>query len=734
MFRALLISCLALLASLAAAQADYGIEVRCGVGGVVTAPYTRVSVQIARADTRPFVGRVVVETSGNMYRRSRGMRRQADEGAITISRDVSLAEGDMSGIVHLDVPVGNNFNVDVRLERQVTGEYYEAVAETQDSPAVASDRRRLVGFVTDARLKAAQRYLFFQAVEIPVADLPESWKPLAGFDAIVLNDDRVSRAQSQALVDYMTAGGTVIISPSSASSFNPETPAGSLLRVPPTSSTKSATLEEYADLLTGKLQASGFNNPVDESTKPPPPKGTRESKPEEVTVPEAKQIKLEQPPKDARLLVWTESGRAKPVAGTGGLVSIARVGAGNLVLLHTDISAPPFVTSENVPTTAAVKLLGLAVKPVSERSGRTPMRLLLDRDVRDVVDIAGNRIPGRDVLLILLLLYVVIAGVGMFIVARKIRRPELYPATLLVAAIISVGLVFGLGELFKRSGDRVKAVRVLVSDETTKHNAVFTIGCAYAMDGTDYHFVNSRKTAMMPARLNTNAGGLRGTPGGMPGDPQNFSTSFTSKDAETDVTELDRWQNVFFVERDPANLEDFSIEVTAMEGGIYQVKNNTSHELRACVLLVGGAAGPGAGSSKAAAACQWHYASRMAPAGGADSSLTFNNSTRIEDDVKILAERVADDTEDSELNALGALFSMDPEDSLMMAPNLQALETRLFDAGMLPGEGEFLLVAVLPGNALSGSRLGPQKDGKDIDRDDVGTVNLWMVRGGVEGR
>lgn len=718
--RFLLITLFAVFAAFAGAQSDYGIQIRTGIGDVVTPPYTRVSVQVSRSDTRPFVGRVVVEMGAYSGRRGRGP--QQGEGEVIITQDVTLEEGTTSRVVTLDVPVSGMFSMVVRLERQVTGDYYETVAEEEDAPPVIGDERKLVGFVTSARLEAAQRYLFFQAVEIPVNELPDSWKPLAGFDAIVLNDDRLSRAQSQALVDYMTAGGTVIVSPSSAGSFNPETPAGSLLKIPSTTRRRTMKLSEFADLLKGKLTVSGFNNPVGNNKQPPrPPNGTapEEAPPE----PSPAVTDLIQPDDDAPLVMWPESGRAKAVPETGGLVSVARVGAGNLVLLHTDISSPPFTTSEGIPTTAAVKLLGLAMKPVSERAGRTPMRLLMDPDVRNSIDIAGNRIPGRDVLVIILLLYIAIAGVGMFIVARRIRKPELYPGALLMAAVISVALVFGLGELFKRSGDRVKAVRVLVSDETTDRNALFTIGCAYAVDGESFEFVNSRKTAMVPARLEPRSFGSRG----MPGDPHNYATNFTTGEAATTVSELDRWQNIFFVEREPANVENFSIDVVAMEGGIYKVENLTSHELRACVLLVGGDPAtmvPGASSA------QWHYVSRFGPAGGPDSSITFSGSTQLADDVGALADSVAADTEELELNVLGAMFSINPNDKIMLASSLATLESKLSGAGMLPGDGEFLLIAVLPPDALSGNSIGAQ----GVDEDDVGQVNLWMIRGGVEGR
>lgn len=707
-------------ASMATAQSEYGIQVRTGIGDVVAAPYTRVAVQIARSDTRPFVGRIVVEISenGGFGGRRGGRGPQESQGEVSISQDVTLEEGATTRIVTLDVPISGRISMVVRLERQVTGDYYETVAEQEDAPPVVGDDRNLVGFVTDARLEAAQQYLFFQAVEIPVAELPDSWKPLAGFAAIVLNDDRISRTQSMALVDYVTAGGTLIISPSSAGSFNPETPAGSLLRIPSTTGTRTDVLKDYSDLLTGALIASGFNNSMPGGGMPPEggeiaPDGTEIAQP---VLPS----ELVQPDVESPLVIWPESGRAKPVPDTGGLVSIARVGAGNIVLLHTDISSAPFATTDGIPTTAAVKLLNLAMKPVEERRSKTPLRLLVDKDVRDVIDIAGHRIPGRDVLLIVLLLYIAIAGVGMFVVARRIRKPELYPATLLLAAIVSVALVFGIGEVYKRSGDRVKAVRILVSDETTDRNALFTLGCAYAVDGESYSFVNSRKTVMLPALLDPRAI----SPQGMPGDPHNYTTNFTTGESTTKVTELDRWQNVFFVEREPANVENFAVDVSAMEGGIYKVENLTEHELRACVLLVGGA--PVAGGTS----CKWHYVSKIGAKGGPDAGVTFSDSTILPDDVDSLAAQVADDTDDLELGTLGAMFSINPEDRMAMALSLGGIESRLIGAGLLPGEGEFLLVAVLPADALSGNSLGAQ----GVEEDDVGQVNLWMVRGGVEGR
>jgi hypothetical protein len=719
MFRALTILLLLACASLVTAQ-EYVIEMRAGVGDVVTPPYTRVQVNITRTDTRPFVGRVVVDlgASSGLPTGGRGGRRgpMAQGGEVQVIQDVSLEEGATSRLITLDVPVSGMFAMEVRLERQVTGDYYETVAALQDAPPVFYDAsRRLVGFVSAARLKAAQPWLFFQVVEIPVGELPDSWKSLAGFDALVINDDRLTRAQSMALADYMASGGTVILSPSSPGSFNPETLAGSLLRIPATTRQKWMKLKDFDASLGGALTPSGFQAPFGAEDGAGRPPGD-EAPVDPSTAPE----QPERPDGESPVRIWPESGRAKPVPGTDGLVSIARVGAGNLVLIHTDISTEPFATATHrVPTGAGIKLLDLALAKLSSRTDQSPTRLVADPDVRDAVDIAGRRIPGRDALVIILLLYIAAAGVGMFVVARRIRRPELYPATLLLAALVSVGLVFSFGELYKRSGDRVRAVRILVSDETTDRNALFSLGCAYAVSGDRYEFVNSRRTSMVPAQLDTRFGMVRG----MPADVLEYTTRFSSTEANTAVTGLDRWQNVFFLQREPANLEGFAVEVTTMEGAV-RVVNRSPHELKACVFLVGGE------MAVSGQSCEWHYVPRIGPAGSPDASITFSESTRLSGSVDELAERVAAETGDLEKSVLGAIFDINPEDRLAMAANLAQLESRLFNGGLRPEEGEFLLLAVLPQGALSPGSLGAQ----GVEDDDIGQVNLWMVRGGVEGR
>ena len=692
--------------------AQYDIEVRVGVGDVVAPPYTRVRVGIMRSDTRPFVGRVVVVIGAQSFGGRRGP--PVDSGEVQIVQDVTLEEGVTSRVVTLDVPVSSRYSMEVRLERHISGDAYEMMAMRQESPPMISDERKLVGFVSSTRLALAQQFLFYRAVEIPVAELPDSWKPLACFDAIVVNDDRLSRAQSAALADYVTAGGTVVISPSSRASFNPETPAGQLLRIPATAEQKTMRLADFGNILIRPLREAGMSMHMPEFEDG----SGRVTVPEEGTVASSEALPMPNP--DSPFTYWPNAGRALPVEGAQGLVSIARVGAGNLLLLHADISSAPFTVGDGLPTAAAVNLIDAAIAGAGDGTNQTPSRMLATVNMRDHIDIAGRRIPGRDGMVIMLLLYIGMAGVGMFLLARKVKRPELFPAALLVAAALSVGLVFGFGEIYKRAGEKVNTARILVSDETTDRNAIFSVGCAYAIDGGEYEFVNSRRMMLIPAGLDARFGGVRG----MPGDALAYSTGFTAGEARTTVHDLSRWQNVFFLQREPSNLEGFKLEVSHAAGAT-TVVNRSAHELRACVLLIGGFDATSGKSS-----CQWHYVSRLGAAGSSDASVTFTESTRIGDDTLELSRRIEEDADTESYMALATMFSVTPADRSMLTPTLVQLEARLKFGGLLPGDGEFLMMSVLPKAALPASGIGAQ----GVEDDEIGSANLWMVRGGVETR
>jgi hypothetical protein len=409
------------------------ISAEAGVGGVVSAPCTEARVLINKGESRPFVGRIVIDL-GEPTRMRRG-RRSGFAGEVQVTRDLSLEEGTFSRVVHMDVPVGSVvLSAEVRLERQVSGSFYESIAATQIDEPVRATGRKVIGFVSAARIAAASRYFWADVAEVPVADLPESWKALAGFDAIVLNDDRITRAQSDALVNYMAMGGTVLLSPQGNGSFNPETPAGSLLKIAATVRSRKHVLRDFPELSRAlELAGPGALPLHEEAPDPSRPTSVREEEPL------GPAVEPEMPALESEITFWPEAGRARPVPGTQGLVSQAPVGAGNFVLLHVNVSAPPFVAQDNAPTTAGVNLLRLAMIGVQDRTGRSPFLALADDKVRYQIDIAGHRIPGREAQVLLLLLYVSVAGVGMFLLARRLRRPELYPAALLAAALVSVG-------------------------------------------------------------------------------------------------------------------------------------------------------------------------------------------------------------------------------------------------------------------------------------------------------
>jgi hypothetical protein len=99
--------------------------------------------------------------------------------------------------------------------------------------------------------------------------------------------------------------------------------------------------------------------------------------------------------------------------------------------------------------------------------------------------------------------------------------------------------------------------------------------------------------------------------------------------------------------------------------------------------------------------------------------------------VATLAERLADDVGDDFARAVMLqLYNLDPGNDLLVAKTYPEIATALSVMGVMPGEGEFLLIALLPDDALDKAGLGT----RDVDPDDIRQVNLWMIRGGVENR
>ncbi len=700
-------------------RTDFELTVQGGINDVVVAPWGRLAVQVRKNIPAAFVGRVTVEVSE--YAGSGGRRRgpSVNMTQVVLHADVNLEEGLATRALEFDVPAfAGSVNVTVKLERQVTGQFYEPVTAEQWSAPTLGGGAQLVAFISKSRLAAAQGYFFFQAVELPYQHVPTSWKPLAGFAAIVLNDDRLSREQYSALIDYLTAGGTIILSPTAASSFNPETLAGRLLKIPANTASGQRALSDYPFLME-QLMESGIGAPrmgMEFPGETQPSEGTpREPGTEPGTEPapgygEEGKFVPALPSPGASLLVWKDGGRARPLPGFEGLASIARVGAGNLVLIHTDISREP-LASDNAPTHPCVQLLARLFQDTARRSSQSPAAWFMDGELRDRVDIAGRRIPGRGIMVFVLLGYVVLAGVGMFLLARKLKRPELYPAALLVAALVSVGLVFSLGAVFKRTGDRVQAVRVVVSDETTERNTVFTLGCSYVVDGTTYRFTTPERAGHMPLSSTRESYGVAFS-------PMSYVATQQGGDTNQELTGLDRWQNVFFNQRAPGAVEGLRVNVRSFAGGI-EVQNLSPHALRGCVMVIGGASP------------EWHYVATIGAAGSGDDKPTFSQSTSAPPSVATLAEQLADDVGDDFARAVMLqLYNLDPGNDLLVAKSYPELATALSVMGMMPGEGEFLLIALLPDDALDKAGLGT----RDVDPDDIRQVNLWMIRGGVENR
>ncbi|MCL4732032.1 MAG: hypothetical protein KJ044_16560, partial [Planctomycetes bacterium] len=178
----MLLVCALLLAPIAAAQ-DYELTVELGIGGtaatpgLVAPPFAPLTVQIQRADTRPFKGRVVVELSSQMGGRSRGPF-ASEPRRVELSQELSLEEGARGATVRFEVPALGMIQGVVTLEA-ASGGGYDVVDARSISGGVRSDGRALVAFVSQARLAHAQPYLFQEQVEVQPQHLPETWKLLA---------------------------------------------------------------------------------------------------------------------------------------------------------------------------------------------------------------------------------------------------------------------------------------------------------------------------------------------------------------------------------------------------------------------------------------------------------------------------------------------------------------------------------------------------------------------------
>lgn len=726
--RNLLLCALALFAATLAAQDAYEINTRLGVGGsenspgLVAGPFTPLVVDIHRNDTRPFAGRVVVETMGGSRRGRRGGPFASEPKTVEFSQEITIEQGVGRHVLRMDLPVfGHMLDGQVSLEARV-GDSFEPLAVTTFSAGVRGDGRMLAGFVSQARLGAAQPYVFAEIIEIQTQDLPDSWKLLACFDVVILNDDRLTRKQAEALVDYVVAGGQLIISPGSGATFNPELPAARLLGLSG-GSQRTAKLSQF-DGLRAMPKRSGMSrtNPGDSRSATPVPEGEAEAEPGE---PLADLPAM--PDDNADILLWPASARARAVDDMRGLMSYVRAGAGVAALLHVDLSQYPLVTTgSRAPTTAGVNLLAGALRFAQRGHTRPALSRLAGSDVRDQLEIAGRRIPGRDFQVLLIFLYVGAAGVGLFVLARRLKRPEVYPAALVVLALLSVLLVFSLGQVYKRAGDRAQAARLVVSDGVSGRSTVFTAGCSYIADQTSQDFSQDRAAWLVPSELGSQD--LRG----LPDDYLAHSARLSAMETVTAVTGLVRWQNLFFSGAEPAALADLQMRVVG-DGSGHTVENRSGHTLRGCIVLVGGLAASASGSGATSPqTCQWHYLPLIGAAGSADARVPLSKATSAPAEGNDIADRMRADCGDHELAAqvATAILGLSENRRLRMPRSQGELERVLEQCSLLPLEGEYLVLALLPDDAVSKGSLGL----RGIEPDRVGQAVIWAARGLVESR
>jgi hypothetical protein len=731
---------LLLLAAPLLAGDGYRISPESGVGQLKRGPYLPVRVRVARNDPQQsFAGRIVAQ----VHRYSRTTTGEEPDHEYTV--EFSMAAGVAETVVLVNMPFnGTGLNANFVLERRDSSGRWEIETEAPLNESPMNPDTKVIGFISTGRLEAINPVLAdFALLEIPTLEMMPDWKALLAYDAILVNTEQLTREQYEALVEYVSAGGTLIISPRTAASFNPGQPAGELLGIPSTVQSREEVVRDYAFLgneisttysAVSQLQNAyaynypqapgaprrkprvppqntpantpAANAPAENAPAEASPEGSAEATPDGV-VRTPPVIKLPAPASDATFTFWPQAGRARPADFAGNLVSVARVGAGMVVFIHTDVSRPPFTQTNDAPSLAGANLISAAFKAANARGlGHTPLNLICNSNGRQLVDIAGHRIPGNSAMIIAAFLYILAAGVGVFFLARKLRRPELYPAGLVAFGVISVVGVFGLGNWFKRSGERVNALRIVVSDNVSGRAGTFSVGCAYVPSGGEYQFSHGLHGSLAVAGLET--AGSRG----MPNDLTPSRVRSTGNEAFTKLKDLQQFQNVLFVAQEPRKIETLKFNVSGTEGAL-KLSNDSDFDLRGCIVLVGKI-------NQAGGAAQWHYVPRLQAQGGA---ATLTASTTALQDIAGLRERLEADLGAGSLEFRSLMTLLRRVNSYSDSRPPAELEGALVDAGLMPALGEVLVISVLPADALSVQSLGtPEEPG------DVRQACVWCVR------
>jgi hypothetical protein len=639
-----MVPCVLCLVSALAGQslhARFTLTAEMGLGGVVVAPWSQLRVEIRKESAPALEGRIAVY-----------LPRGGEQGDLVLSRGVHLEEGALVRVLSLPVPVhegGGWVSLNVRLEDErgvmLTGT--EAAARPAGSATVLA--------VSPTRMRLAADFLRAEFVDVTVSELPESWLPLAGLAAVLLNDDRVSGAQAAAIARYVECGGQLWVSPRTAAGLNPETPAGRLLGASPTQNRLHRRAGDFP-----ALYHSG---------------GPMAVEPQELTLP-ARSYLVEGlwfPSAEESFEVWTSAGAARPRPGLVGIVSESRVGAGRVSLIHADLGLPPF-EREQRPTALTVNLLNqLMERP----AGAALASLSIRHPLRGTLEIAGRRIPGPKLLLLVLFVYVGGVGMGLFLLARKLRRSELFPLGLTAAAVLSLLAVFALGAVVKRAGEAGRAVHLVVADARGAGAAWLTLGAAYIVDaeGVELRPGSERLLSTL------NSPGIRPARTHVDGDG-----------AVIVVGEGARWQDAHFRSVGPLG-HRVPLEFSARDG-VVEVSHRGEAELRHCLLLVGDA-------GVQDQSCRWHYTASLAQG----ETLVLGTRGNAPETFPKLALMIASGRfDDFAREAVGGLLFGSLTDAALMHSSYARAEASLAALGLLPGPGEYLFLVldapeVLPAQA-----------------------------------
>jgi hypothetical protein len=537
------------------ATGPYRLEVNVGVAGELVGPVTPIQVTITKTAPEALIGRVSLA----YHAWWRGSIQDAGQKA---SIPVIMEEGPGTSTVSLVLP-GNleSHRLDVRLEQQTLTGAYTTVATAAESPGghgrhYSGTMESLTLLVAPIQIQTGQRHTGHPIYQLDVDRVPETWQALFGLSMVIVNDDRLNPAQVRALHDYAAAGGTLVISPTGAASFNPRSLAA-VTGASPTQQPVNRILGELvalheqpsAQLDTGMQAASG-----------------------------------------ASVTIWPDAGEMRRLPRTNDLISHRTWGAGNILLLHVNLSDTPF-SLDGTPTAALLSVVDLLEEANPGRESRGPQQMLGDTGLRDRLDIAGRRVPRPEIILITLLAYVVVAGVGVFALARRIKRPELYPGVLIVCAALSMGLVFTIGVVIKRSGPRVNTVRVVVSSPGSGVELHSAFSCQYNVTHEDPEFAHDAGTMFVPAQLSSQRSVVRG----IPADVYDYEAELGPDGSTLRLPSLGRWDNVFYTGNSIRETADAQPIVEALDGA-WRVTNSSSRELRACLVVVSDtAAGQGEG-------------------------------------------------------------------------------------------------------------------------------------------